>query len=410
MAEQNYPSLPIPEPLRGSDAGTFTERTVKLRMPDISRRTLEENNFPAEIAARLQALVGEMPEGQIRPILDPGAPDEQAWAGYLAPFLGQNWLESPWFFAEHYFYRRVVEATGYFQPGDWQGRDPYENQKRSGLLSSRTAIRALVQNLNRAIKDGWKQGSFLRLLNADLWGNQADLSMWPAGQGDQPTHAEELQRQHLLVDDAMAIAGFIDGLREEPARVDFLVDNAGFELVADLCLADYLLSVIPDGSVRLHLKSHPTFVSDALAKDVLDTVRHLAKTGESELVEFAARLEGRLHSGRLQLKQDFFWTSPLESWKMPRELKRELGEAALVISKGDAQYRRLLGDRNWPYSTPLEKIVNYFPAPLVILRTSKSEVMAGLKPEQVERLYQSDPQWVYSGRWGLIQLWQPETT
>jgi hypothetical protein len=194
---------------------------------------------------------------------------------------------------------------------------------------------------------------------------------------------------------------------EEPARVDFLVDNAGFELAADLCLADYLLNVIPDGCVRQHLKSHPTFVSDALVKDVLGTVDFLKRSSETGLATFAERLEGHLQSGRLQLKQDFFWTSPLEAWNMQPDLKRELGEAALVISKGDAQYRRLLGDRHWPYSTPLEKIVSYFPTSLVILRASKSEVMAGLKPGQAEELFQTDPEWMYNGRWGLIQLWQP---
>jgi uncharacterized protein with ATP-grasp and redox domains len=407
MTNLSRPSLPIPEPLRGSDPGSFAERTVKVRIPEIAWRTLAGNDFPQENAARLQDLIDEIPAGQIRPIQDPGAPDEQAWADYLAPYLGRNWLEVPLFLGEHYFYRRVVEATSYFQPGPWRERDPFEHEKRAGLLNSLAAIQALVGNLNRFSESGWKQGAFLRLLNADLWGNQADLSLWPAGKGDQPTHAEELQRQHLLVDHAMAIAQLVDGLRGEPARVDFLVDNAGFELVADLCLADYLLNVIPDGSVRLHLKSHPTFVSDALAKDVLDTVRHLAETGESESIELSARLERRLHSGRLQLKQDFFWTSPFESWMMPQELKRELGEAALVISKGDAQYRRLLGDRHWPYSTPLEKIVSYFPTSLVILRASKSEVMAGLKPGQAEELSQVDPEWLYNGRWGLIQLWQP---
>jgi hypothetical protein len=215
------PSLPIPEPLRGSDPGSFAERTVKVRIPDITRRTLAGNDFPQEITAGLQDLIDVMPAGQIRPVQDTGAPDEQAWADYLAAYLGRNWLEVPLFLGEHYFYRRVVEATGYFQPGPWRERDPFENEKRAGLLNSLAAIRALVSNLNRFIESGWKQGAFLRLLNADLWGNQADLSLWPAEKGDQPTHAEELQRQHLLVDDAMAIAQLVDGLRGRASASGF---------------------------------------------------------------------------------------------------------------------------------------------------------------------------------------------
>jgi hypothetical protein len=407
MIDIDGPSIPIPGPLRGSDAGSFAKKTVRMRMPDIARRTLADNDFPVEIAARIRELIDEMPLGKIRPIQDPGAPDEQAWAGYLDPYLGCNWLEIPWFFGEHYFYRRIVEATGYFQQGHWRERDPYASQKKAGLRSSLTAIQALVGNLNQSINRGWKRGAFLRLLNADLWGNQADLSMWPAGQGDQPTHAEQVQRQHLLVDDAMMIAEAVEALPDEPARVDFLVDNAGFELVTDLCLVDYLLSAMPTWRVRLHLKAHPTFVSDAMVGDLMKTILFIQDCDDLVLRAFADRLEEHLRSQRLQLKDDFYWTSPLESWCMPRCLKNELGEAALVISKGDAQYRRLLGDRHWPYSTPLENILNYFPAPLVILRAAKSEVMAGLKPGQAERLFQEDPEWLYNGRWGLIQLWKP---
>jgi hypothetical protein len=409
MTNLSAPSLSIPEPLRGSNPGSFAERTVRVRIPDIARRTLAGNDFPQEIAACLQHLIDEIPAGQIRTIQDPGAPDEQAWAGYLGPYLGCNWLEIPWFLGEHYFYRRVVEATGYFQPGPWQGGDPFENEKRAGLLNSLAAIQALVANLTRFIESGWKQGAFLSLLNADLWGNQADLSLWPAGKGDQPNHAEELQRQHLLVDDALAIARVVESLWGEPRRVDFLVDNAGFELVADLCLADFLISTTPYFEVRLHLKAHPTFVSDAMIGDVLNTILFLKDCNEAALRAFAGRLEGHLRSGRLQLRDNFFWTSPLESWNMPSDLKRELSEAALVISKGDAQYRRLLGDRHWPNSTPLENIVSYFPTSLVILRASKSEVMAGLKPGQAEQLFQADPEWLFNGRWGLIQLWQPSS-
>jgi hypothetical protein len=42
----------------------------------------------------------------------------------------------------------------------------------------------------------------------------------------------------------------------------------------------------------------------------------------------------------------------------------------------------------------------------VILRAAKSEVMAGLAPGQVEKLYLEDPEWLYNGRWGLIQMYR----
>jgi hypothetical protein len=46
--------------------------------------------------------------------------------------------------------------------------------------------------------------------------------------------------------------------------------------------------------------------------------------------------------------------------------------------KGDANYRRLIDDRLWPHDTPLVTAWGYLPAPLVALRTLKSEVCVGL--------------------------------
>jgi len=89
---------------------------------------------------------------------------------------------------------------------------------------------------------------------------------------------------------------------------------------------------------------------------------------------------------------------------MPASLRRKLSEADLLISKGDANYRRLLGDRHWPFTTPFDDIVGYLPAPLLALRTFKSEVAAGLHPEQVADLDKNDPDWLINGKWGVIQF------
>jgi hypothetical protein len=80
-----------------------------------------------------------------------------------------------------------------------------------------------------------------------------------------------------------------------------------------------------------------------------------------------------------------------------------LAQSSLVISKGDAHYRRLLGDRHWPFETDFRKIMAYYPTPLVALRTLKSELVAGLKTGQAEAVAHQDPEWLLNGRWGMIQ-------
>ena len=88
---------------------------------------------------------------------------------------------------------------------------------------------------------------------------------------------------------------------------------------------------------------------------------------------------------------------------MPADLRAALGELSLVIVKGDANYRRLVEDRHWPPDAPFEPITAYFPAPLVALRTFKSEVIVGLDPGQAEKEQAADPDWLVNGRRGVIQ-------
>ena len=91
-------------------------------------------------------------------------------------------------------------------------------------------------------------------------------------------------------------------------------------------------------------------------------------------------------------------------WQLPTDLRANLSHSSLIISKGDANYRRLLGDRHWPFTTPFDKILHNSPAPLVALRTLKAEVAAGLKFEQIERLNNEERGWLVNGRYGVIQL------
>lgn len=206
----------------------------------------------------------------------------------------------------------------------------------------------------------------------------------------------------MLVDDTEAALSYLapGGQR----RVDFLMDNTGLELVSDLMLADALLARGSAREVRLHVKSYPLFVSDALARDVRETISALAESDGGATRALGERLQAHLQCGQLQLRPHRFWTSPLPGWRMPAGLRATLAAADLVIAKGDANYRRLLGDRHWSFSSPLPLVLAYFPAPLLLLRTLKSHVGAGIPPARSADAQARDPDWTVSGRWGLIQL------
>ncbi len=389
----NQPKLPIPEPIRGREPDTWANETNTIRLPDIVRRVIAENNLAPDNVAALQTLIAELPDGAIRPLTD-----TTAWNPYTTPHTGQSWQDVPWFFAETYFYRRILEATGYFATG----QDPFAYQKQQGLEISQLAIRELSRQATfwLAQPEQWAAGLRHWLLVA-LWGNRADLSLWPAD-AEGATADLHQEQSHILADDRTAVIHHLTN--RQHTQVDIIADNAGFELIGDLALADYLLHTKTAESVTFHLKIHPTFVSDAIIRDVTHTITQLANQADPDIRALGRRLSVAVENGRLRLRHHPFWTSPLDMWQMPADLRQELAPSALIISKGDANYRRLLADRHWPYTTPFADIVSYMPAPALALRTLKAELTAGLTPAQIEQLNKEDEAWLINGRWGVIQF------
>lgn len=401
------PHAPLPDPHSCSDSGSFAEKTLLTRLPVIARRVIQENDFAPEVNRRLEALIHELPDARIRELVDPGAPDLHRWERYLRPWLGRTWRQLSFLGCEMYLYRRILEATGYFQAGSTHWQDPYIQQKALGYSSTRETAAQMLERL-----DHWREPTtpldqaFYEAIETNLWGNRADLSLWPVGddgKSDQQLHQAD---DFLLVNDLWVAASHIVAQVEHPSTMQFMVDNSGLELVYDLALADLLLSRNAAHQVIFHVKGHPTFVSDAIKTDVSSTIRWLANEGDAQRKELGKRLQAYTAARRLVVRGDFFWNAPMAFWQMPAHLQHILSSACLVICKGDANYRRLMGDLRWPDVTPFEQVVNYFPAPLLALRASKSEVMVGLAPGQALMMDQREADWRTNGCWGLVQFRQ----
>ena len=209
---------------------------------------------------------------------------------------------------EFYLYRRVMEALDYFK----SGVDPFVASKQKGLESAFASMEALAPKVLATVEQNFVadgSGSFAGSLGADganqfptdqldvglrlftlisLWGNRMDLSLWPAGSDGNVADAFQevlaAGEANLLCDhqkDLLAVC--VEAKASGGRRVDIVVDNAGFELVTDLCLADFLVSSGVASEVVFQLKAHPTFVSDALAKDLrqhVTTLRGLKDDGK----------------------------------------------------------------------------------------------------------------------------------
>ena len=395
----------LPPPLLMSEEGSFANRTITERLPAIVQQVIADNAFPPDVVGNLRELRNELPGGAPRPLDDDG-PDLESWADYLEPYLGRRWPEMPWYLGEVYFYRRILEATGYFSPGRWYLVDPYSPQKRKALTAALPVIRRLSARANALVsgEPGYNREGFICLTHFALWANRMDLSLWSAETTGREINRLEVEEEQarILADDTNALADRIAGLRAAPLH--FIADNSGFELLSDLLLADHLLATGAAGTVSVHLKAHPIYVSDAMIQDVTNLISSLAADSDEEPQRLAARLQAHLDAGTLHLHDHAFWTTPLVFWDMPEALREELRVAMLVFVKGDVNYRRLVGDRHWPFKTPLQDIVQHFPAPLAALRTIKSELVVGLRPGQAQTTARRDPHWLTDGRWGVIQF------
>jgi len=401
---------------------------------EIFQRTYEENeetfNSPpfAEALKRLKDLRAELDaasttklrdlqfdketDGRSSDVVDR---EEREWKEILAPYIDNDdtWLSAPWLVTEFYSYRRLIEALGYYDKSNPATYlyDPFLVAKRAGLDSSVNSAENMLEKVVSLPKT--KEGVALAAAFA-LWGNKMDLSIWPADAENSSMdvfakilHAAD---ENMLHDDTNSLTEHCERLRERgDGMVDIIVDNAGFELVTDLALADHLVASGVAKVVTFQLKSHPTFVSDALEKDLRETVEHYAALLSDKYPNAQAagvRWQKYLDEGKWVCHEDNFWVQPSAMWEMPEPLRSDMKDRCdLAFVKGDANYRRLLGDRYWDYSSPFQDVVGcYFPCPVCSLRTLKAEVGCGMDKEQVERAKGLDDEWMVNGRFGVVQF------
>jgi hypothetical protein len=386
---------PKPGYLMTSEPGSYARYTIVERKPMLIRQVLADTDYPVEVIAAVDAFRHEIATGRVLPLTE-SAPDVNSWNQTIYEFQGCTWLDLPWFLAETYFYRRLLEAVRYFQPGCLYRKNPFQKQKEAQMCKDVASLGSMDLGAlpnNRV--------SFDTLFYSSLWGNRADLSNFDLkaviAHGTQVHHEKHL----LLIDDTAKIYHY---LRKGLERVDFINDNVGADLLYDLLLADFILHNKFTRQVKFHLKSQPYFVSDAMPDDVDFTINLLANSENSFIVALAHRLSGAMQENRLMLKADSFWATSLMFSALPDQLKGDLAVSNLVILKGDVNYRRMLEDRHWPHETRLQAISRFFPAPFVHLRTLKGELIVGLKPGMAQVLQAEDPQWMINGKRGVIQF------
>lgn len=401
-------------PLRGSDGG-FTSTSIHVRLPAILNETICRNEWPPVVAAAIRARLCE-PLAADGVLWDgdeaarvPEADCPALWAAALAEGAGQRVSACRWWSVENFAYlrlRQILSEHGVVG-------DPFASQKVSSLADAEASFCASYKAGRGSSSARGDVADLQRLLHLSLWGNRSDLSL---SAGRVEAQSSDIDGA-LLVDDSLAVAALLCGA---PEPVAIILDNVGAELLADLVLVDALLSLrahapplhdagplqsrmaAPPPVVTLHCKAAPTFVSDATVADVQQHVAWLCKRAP----ELGARLHAALSSGALALEAHPFWTSPATYELLPPDLATSLSGVSVALFKGDANYRRLVGDVHQHHTRTLSDVVAHWaPCHVAALRTCKSGVIVGLPPEAEARAAALQPNsWCVSGRFGVIQL------
>lgn len=418
----------LPEPMTSEVPGTWAFDTMSRRVhEDIIPRIINDNSdeltkpsspHRAECLLVINDLISSLQAGEsgyLRGIADAG-PDCDLWAEILRsiPDEKRNWRKAPWIVSEFYLYRRLAEAFRFFETG----YDMFSKQKVEGLIAALPNIQEIAGRLESLLASDSKATIIELAVLTSLWGNKMDLSLWPASnaQSGNDKDIESTERinealsanKHYILDDhteevTKRLIKSVDKAEGSKGCVDIVVDNAGYELVSDMILAHCLLRAGVCDKVVFHTKGHPTFVSDATNEDCFGTIGFLCDSDDEGTASLANSLKQYTEDGRFEFVEDLFWCQPTELWNMPDHIQDRLKNSLTTFVKGDANYRRLLGERQWALDTPANDVLSYWPVPVCALRTFKAEIGCGVSSADQQRAKDEDPQWLVSGKWGVVQ-------
>lgn len=225
--------------------------------------------------------------------------------------------------------------------------------------------------------------------------------------------SQQTLRTNILADHTTALWGLLQILRKpkvdgKTRRIDFVIDNAGFEIFTDICLAEWLLSAGLADVIYFHCKQLPWFVSDALIKDFQYTLNILATSTNEACSSLGKKWKQRMEDGSFVAVDHSFWTTSYEYAAMATvasDLYQELAKSYLVFFKGDLNYRKLLADRNWLYTEDFSIALGGFqPTNVCALRTLKADLVAGLSSGVAAKAASKTKDWMITGQYAVLQV------
>ena len=248
-----------------------------------------------------------------------------------------------------------------------------------------------------------------------LWADATDLSSLNDMNLDR-TRMVESQR-NIVDDDTDAVWNCLANPSRISRRVDFVLDDAGFELFTDIVFAAYLLQSRLADSIVFHVKEFPWFVSGATPDDVESMFSYLESReiflNRQHIDPLVQRLRAFIDNGQISIVAHSFWTTAHTFHDIEHvapNLFKSLRSSGLVIFKGDLNYRKLTRDGLWPHSTPFAHALGPLglgsQLKILALRRNISDVCVGVNSRFLNALNEesSNGEWLQNGTHAVVSF------
>lgn len=347
--------------------------------------------------------------------------EDYSWISTIdAAFVteGVKWQDLPRRIADSLFYYKLslaLEANTVI--GNTATFDCFLDKKLANLRRSQPFLEEIAGRIPDIVMADNPLEALETFLYVSLWSMQKDRKLicedpnitGTAKKRRAFTDSIRNQISHLVKNDCENVLKVFQEGKTSRGDVSIILGNTGKELVADLALAYTLITLNLCETVTFHTQKYTVNEFGATSVDVYGHIEHLADPVHSSVWavrHFGEALRTHVYAGRLKIVDDKFWCLPTPMWNMPGHIESYLVKSRLVIVKGDNNYRRLLGDRDWSFETDISMALNYWPVSLCALRVIESDIGCGFD-ERTAAQAGFNKAFMSSGKWGLIQFNKP---
>lgn len=350
----------------------------------------------------------------------------KSWIKTLEKFekgkISDFFINAPFIDIEHYFYYSILYQVRSHQETNKNNIiDPYKVDKIISMKNDyfknpdvhKSKIKELLDlglKIKYCIGDQEQERNICELLKLNLSANSTDLSQlfW-----------EQFSNVSPVIDDTQKFwDNYVSDLHNV-TRINILTDNFGVEFLADIIMGYYF--ILKKGKntkieVIYNVNELPIFVSDVSHNDetlLFDTLNEFVKDNKY-YKELLNDIQSLITENKLLFKPDFFWNMPVYYNTIVKpeykkagylsEIKNIFCGTDLLIVKGDLNYRRLVGDRNYNPQKDIKNCINYIKCPLLIIRSFKSNVtLLGKNYKEFIKNKRIEQDWQSNGKYGIIQ-------